>query len=152
MLVRELTEGDKREICGWDYQGEYAIYNLPSYEEMEAKEQGFLNPRQEKNYRGFFEDDTLVGFVNLLEKPTEIFLGVGVCPALCGKGYGQEIVRQAYGLSKELHPTKPLYLEVRFWNTRAIRCYERAGFRIDGEPFERITSIGKGRFYRMVRA
>ena len=68
MLVRELTEGDKREICGWDYQGEYAIYNLPSYEEMEAKEQGFLNPRQEKNYRGFFEDDTLVGFVNLLEE------------------------------------------------------------------------------------
>lgn len=152
MLVRELTEADKWEICGWNYEGEYAIYNLPSYEEMQAREQGFLNPRQEKNYRGFFEGDTLVGFVNLSEKPTEIFLGVGVRPELCGKGYGQEMVRQAYGLSKELHPAKPLYLEVRSWNARAIRCYERAGFRIDGEPFERTTSIGKGQFYRMVRA
>ncbi len=39
-----LTEADKREICSWRYDGEHAIYNLPSYEEMRQWKTGFLNP------------------------------------------------------------------------------------------------------------
>ena len=36
----EITEEEKEEISRWRYDGEYAIYNLPSYEEM--KQQGLL--------------------------------------------------------------------------------------------------------------
>ena len=34
LTYRPLTEADKREICDWKYEGEYELYNLPSYEEM----------------------------------------------------------------------------------------------------------------------
>ena len=43
-----------------------------------------------------------------------------------------------------------MYLEVRTWNTRAVKCYEKAGFRIQGEPIRQATPIGEGVFYHMV--
>ena len=87
----------------------------------------------------------------LLEEETEVFIGIGVNPDLCGKHYGRRMLMRAYEISKERYPNKPLYLEVRTWNTRAVKCYERAGFKIDGEPYELTTGIGTGTFYRMTR-
>ena len=151
MLVRHpLTEEHKRAICAWDYPREYALYNLPPYEEMQEKQQGFCHPERGANFHGFSEGETLVGFVNLREEETEVFVGIGVNPVLCGKGYGQEILRQIRGMSQSFHPGKRMYLQVRTWNRRAIRCYEKAGFRIDGEAFEQVTGSGKGIFYRMI--
>ena len=54
-------------------------------------------------------------------------------------------------ISKKLYPDKPLYLEVRTWNIRAVKCYQKAGFRIDGQAYELTTGIGTGTFYRMIR-
>jgi len=147
-----LTDAEKREICSWKYSGEYEIYNLPSYEIMQAKLIGFLNPAREQNYRAFYDEDCLVGFVNIKEEEAEVFIGIGVKPELCRKGYGQCILHETYRISKELHPDKPLYLEVRTWNERAIRCYQKAGFEIVGEPFEQRTGSGVGTFYRMIKA
>ena len=48
LSYRRLTEKDKRQICAWQYEGEYAIYNLPPYEEMRAKQIGFMNEKAEK--------------------------------------------------------------------------------------------------------
>lgn len=151
VVCRGLSERAKREICGWKYPGEYGIYDLPSYEEMEAKHMGLLSKRAEDRYFGFWEGNTLVGFVNLLEEPAQVFLGIGVRPDLCGKHYGQQMLSMAYDISKELYPQKPLYLEVRTWNTRAVTCYEKAGFHIDGQPYALTTTIGTGTFFRMVR-
>ena len=54
-------------------------------------------------------------------------------------------------ISKKLYPNKPLYLEVRTWNIRVVKCYQKAGFRIDGQAYELTTGIGTGTFYRMIR-
>lgn len=148
---RILSEADKRAICDWHYDGEYAIYNLPPYGEMKRGKVGFFCPGREKNYRGFLEGNLLVGFVNISEKASEVFVGICVKPELCGKHYGRQILEETYRISKSLYPEKPLFLEVRTWNTRAVACYERAGFRIDGEPFTQTTGIGEGTFYRMAR-
>ena len=48
LSYRRLTEKDKRQICAWQYEGEYAIYNLLPYEEMRAKQVGFMNEKAEK--------------------------------------------------------------------------------------------------------
>lgn len=151
LVYRNLSEKAKRQICAWNYEGEYALYNLPTYEEMQAQQLGFLDAETEKNYYGFWDEDVLVGFVNILEEPTEVFIGIGVNPALCGKHYGRQMLLTAYDISKELYPNKPLYLEVRTWNARAVKCYEKAGFHIDGQPYELTTGIGTGTFYRMVK-
>ena len=151
MTTRYLTENDKKEICSWKYEGGYSIYNLPSFEEMKKLQSGFMNPLREKNYRAFLIDDILIGYINLTEKENSVFLGIGVHPDFCGKGYGKKILKEACQLAQELYPDKLQYLEVRTWNKRAINCYKQVGFSIDGNAFERITDIGKGEFYRMVK-
>ena len=151
LRYRYLTEEDKRQICGWRYGGEYAIYDLPSYEEMCSCQMGFMKPAAEKNYLAFLDGSALVGFVNILAEEKEVFIGIGVNPDLCGRRYGRRILLKAYVISKNRYPDKALYLEVRTWNTRAVRCYESAGFQIDGEPFKQTTGIGTGTFSRMTK-
>ena len=146
-----LTDAEKRGICSWTYPGEYVVYNLPSCEVMKEKQIGFFNPEHEQNYRAFCDGDCLVGFVNIKEEELEVFIGIGVKPELCSKGYGQRILHETYQISKELYPDKPLYLEVRTWNERAIRCYQKVGFEIVGEPFKQRTGSGLGTFYRMIK-
>lgn len=151
LTYRTMTDDDKRQICEWKYDGEYKIYNLPSYEEMKAQQIGFMNPKSEQNYIAFADEETLVGFANILEEATEVFIGIGANPELCNHHYGREILALAYHISKSRYPDKPLYLEVRTWNTRAVKCYQRAGFQVDGEPYELTTGIGDGTFYRMTK-
>lgn len=152
LIYRNPTLEDKQKICAWHYEGEYAVYDLPSYDEMIEKKMGFGNPEKEVNFLVFLEGESLVGFVNLLEEEREVFIGIGVAPEFCGKGYGTAILLETCRISRERYPEKPLYLEVRSWNKRAVRCYEKAGFVIDGEPFRQKTHMGMGTFYRMTKA
>ena len=146
-----MTETEKQIVCSWKYPNEYALYNLPTYDEMKAKKLGFMNPASANNYHSFYDKDIFAGFVNILEEATEVFIGIGTNPDYCNRGYGQQMLQIAYEISKSQHPAKPLYLEVREWNKRAIHCYEKAGFVIDGTPYQLETSIGSGTFYRMTR-
>ena len=146
-----MNENEKKIVCSWKYDNEYALYNLPTYDKMKADQRGFMNPKSMKNYYSFYDQDIYVGFVNILEEDKEVFIGIGVNPNCCSKGYGQQMLEIAYAISKQFYPTKPLYLEVRDWNKRAIRCYEKAEFTKDGLPYQLETKIGSGIFYRMVR-
>ena len=146
-----MTEDEKRIVCSWKYSDEYALYNLPAYEEMKTKKLGFMNPDSTNNYYSFYDRDVYVGFVNILEEDKEVFIGIGANPDCYNKGYGQQMLQIAYEISKKRCPEKSLYLEVREWNKRAIRCYEKAGFVIDGAPYQLETNIGLGTFYRMTR-
>lgn len=60
------------------------------------------------------------------------------------------MTKTACEISRSLFPGKPLYLGVRTWNTRAVRCYEKARFHIVGEPIRQTTSAGEGVFYHMI--
>lgn len=146
----ETTEEEKYAIGTWTYPGEYAIYNSEPYEEAKRRGFGFANPAN--HFYSFYDGETLVGFINLClyAGETEVFFGIGVHPAHCGCGYGQQMARAARALAAQRFSGRRLYLEVRTWNMRAVRCYEKAGFRIDGEPIRRTTALGAGEFYRMV--
>ena len=125
-----------------------SIFNTRPYEEDRKKGVGFAHP----GFIGFsfYERDALIGFTCLYEEDREIMIGIGVAPEYCGRGYGREMLETTCGLSETMFPGKPLYLEVRTWNARAVRCYEKAGFVIDGEPFTQRTGLGEGTFYRMM--
>lgn len=146
-----MHETEKEIISSWKYDGEYAIYNMPAYTEQKNKGIALWNPLREKNYYTYYDGNELIGFTNILEEETEVFISIGVNPSLCGKGYGKEILLLASKISSKLYPDKPLYLEVRTWNKRAIHCYENAGFKIDGEVIIQNTNIGNGEFYRMTK-
>ena len=113
---------------------------------------GFASPEKEKNFYVWRENGHLIGYVNLLEKPDGIFIGIGIQPTLCGQHYGRGLLTEAVRLAQELYPGKTLYLEVRTWNQRAVRCYEHVGFVLDGAPYTQTTGAGTGKFYRMVFA
>ena len=144
-----MTEDEKYQIAAWQYTGEYALYNMPPYEEDLKAKSGFASPA----FVGFsfYDGEKLVGFTTLYEEEQEVMVGIGVVPAFCSRGYGQEMIRITCDVSGKLYPNKALYLEVRSWNARAIRCYEKAGFTIDGEAFTQTTGLGEGVFYRMVK-
>lgn len=149
MEVRPLTLQDQHRICSWCYPGRYAVYDLPSREEMARRQMGFADPAQAPNYWGFREGDALVGYVNLRPEEAGVFVGIGVEPARCGQGVGRRMLRQAVQMAKQRWPDKRPYLVVRTWNVRAVRCYRAAGFRAEGEPFRQTTPAGEGEFVRM---
>ena len=142
------TEEEKILITEWKYEGEYSVYNAEPYEEQKKKGFGFANPQN--HFYSFYDEKKLIGFINLYEEKTEVFFGIGVKPEECGKGYGSQMTETACKISRGLFPGKPLYLEVRTWNQRAVRCYEKAGFHIAGEPIRQTTSAGEGVFYHMI--
>lgn len=145
----ETTEDEKEEISRWKYDGQYSVYNLPSYEEMKQKNYGLANPGN--HFFSFYQKQCLVGYVNLRPEEEAVFFGIGVKPECCSQGYGQKITALAGILSETLFPGKSMYLEVRTWNQRAIECYKKAGFVIQGQEFIQITGAGEGRFCRMVK-
>lgn len=151
LTYHQMREEEKEQICNWKYPGEYGIYDLPSYKEMQEKKFAFGNPREAKNFYSYFDGEQLIGFINLVEEANEVFIGIGVEPAKCGNGYGQKMLKSASEISRQLYPGKQLYLEVRTWNKRAVHCYEKAGFVIDGGCREQKTYAGDGTFYRMIQ-
>ena len=51
-------------------------------------------------------------------------------PKFRGKGLGQEIVKELVRISFESYNAKKIELNVYDWNTSAIKCYEKVGFKI----------------------
>lgn len=147
LQYHEIEEFEKYTISDWKYEERYSIYNRLSYEEEKKMGIGFADP--ENHFYSFYDEKTLVGYINLRKRAGNFLLGVGVNPELCGKGYGEKIVRMACEISKKLFGIEELYLEVRTWNERAVRCYEKAGFQIEGEAFCQMTPNGRDSFYRM---
>ena len=90
-----------------------------------------------------------MGYTNTVFKNSEVFIGVGLKPDMCGRGLGTEILSLACEKALEQYPGVKICLQVREWNTRAIKCYEKAGFEIAGEAFAMVTPSGEGLFYKM---
>ncbi|HAX72089.1 MAG TPA: GNAT family N-acetyltransferase [Firmicutes bacterium] len=144
-----LTEAMAKEIATWKYDGDYAIYNLPSWEDMTQQSFSLCDEQKRKRFIGYADEtEQLLGFVNLLDEGPHVFLGIGVKPTLCNKGLGKQILQLATQESCVRYPNKPIVLEVRSWNKRAVMCYESAGFKII-DIKEQVTHIGPGKFYVM---
>lgn len=92
----KFTEELAKEITTWKYEGDYSIYNLPSWDEVIKK----------------------------------------------------QIVSMALDECKRRYPSKPIILEVRSWNKRAIRCYESQGFKVINRK-DQETYLGTGEFFIM---
>ena len=67
---------------------------------------------------------------------------------LFGKGIGETLIEYAIDTFLSKNDTKEIYLDVRKENIRAIRCYEKSGFKAIREG-EKTTSYGIIKFLRM---
>ncbi|MPM66660.1 hypothetical protein SDC9_113570 [bioreactor metagenome] len=149
LTAQKLSEEQAKEISEWKYSGEYSIYNLPSWDEMVEENYSMTDAVRRARYIGYVDKDgQLVGFVNLLDEGDSVFFGIGINPNCCNKGMGKIITKMALEESEKRFPNKPVVLEVRTWNKRAVNCYKSQGFEIV-ETKQQETYIGFGEFYVM---
>ncbi len=127
--IRDYGEPEAREIATWHYEAPYNVYDFESYEEMEKRCSSYVN--YDLNiYHTIYEDSKLICVFNLSEEHKETFFGISMHPSFCGKGYSTQILPLIIDYYKTHISTKPLYLQVRVWNERAIKAYEHVGFKI----------------------
>jgi len=132
-IIKQMSTEIGKEISTWKYEGEYAIYNLESYDVLKERSSGITVEKRWKNYYCFFDEysDELFAYLNIMQKPSgEVFIGIGVKPKYCGKGMGKEFLKYGVNKAKECYPNSKITLEVRSWNIRAIKCYQSVGFKI----------------------
>lgn len=133
METRPITERDAIEICGWKYDGIYAVYNFSSYET--CKERGWDiadEKKRRKTYVSVYDEGELFGFYNIMDREDRVELGVGMKPDRCGHHFGKAFMSLAVKTVNERYPGRKIVLKVRTFNTRAVKCYESCGFHVTG--------------------
>lgn len=129
-FVGSMTNEYAKEIQSWVYDGEYAVYNMPSYDEMIAKNYALVNPQKANNFLCYKINNELVAFVKLnLKENNVVYLGIGLKPNLTGKGLGKKVLMAGIEQTLLRYPNSKLMLEVRSWNKRAVNCYKAVGFK-----------------------
>jgi ribosomal-protein-alanine N-acetyltransferase len=137
--VQPMGEADAREIQGWRYAGPYAIYNMHGGDESVAE---MLDPRspyfalrdEHGALIGHFAYGTTAevegeGEPRLYGADRVLAIGLGLRPDLTGKGHGLEFVQACVAFARDQYAPSAFHLFVLSFNARAMRVYERAGFR-----------------------
>ena len=132
-----MTEADARAILAWRYDGPYAVYNCPP-NEVEDAVRAWLDPAN-GCYAVRETSGDLVGYCCFgpdarvpggdYADDSALDVGLGLRPELTGKGLGLSFVQAVVAFAVEHLHRSYLRLTVAAFNQRAIRVYERAGFR-----------------------
>ena len=131
LQIKGMCLEDAKTIASWQYPAPYDVYNFSDWESMVAAGWAITIPEKRAGeFRTLWENGRLVAWFRLFRKPEDnkVFLGLGLAPVLCGQGKGISYVKMMvdYALAEK---RAALYLEVRDFNQRAIRCYQAVGFR-----------------------
>lgn len=148
-IVSVLSEDMAKEICTWKYEGAYSVYNFSSWEEVVKNGWGLsLKDERERDFIGISKENGLAAYGRIHIQEGVCILGVAMKPELCGQGNGKAIMKLLIDESKLRYPDAKIALEVRIFNQRAIKCYERIGFEI---KYRHIRSMDSGdtEFYYM---
>ncbi len=141
-----LKQRNAEEIANnWHYDGEYSFYDmendLEDYEEIISP-----NQRRDNYFQILDKDGHLVAFFCIdPEDKTRTEVGLGMTPALTGKGLGLELMRVIEEYVKQHTDYKTIILSVASFNNRAIKVYKRAGFEQVGVENEK-SNGGAGVF------
>lgn len=130
---KKPTENDARDIVTWKYEGIYSFYDN---DKTEAKKNWASNIHNEENaFAMYNEENDLIGNCGFdYDEEDDIFtLGVQMRPSLTGKGFGAEVVEAILKFGKETYKFNELDLIVAKFNKRAIKVYEKLGFKIIDE-------------------
>lgn len=128
-MISSMNISAVKNICSWQYPTPYDIYNYMSFEEAVKTNSPLLNAENKDNYLCFWEKDTLTAYISIYKKDKKAFLGIGLAPGLCGKGLGKMYLEKGVSEAKSRYPESEIWVEVRSWNKRAIKCYEKCGFK-----------------------
>ena len=155
------TRVEASAITAWRYEGPYAIYNTTpddpaSLAEMLDRRSPYYTVRDaEGQIIGFFDFGTSAlvwdyGTPGIYIDGRTVPIGLGMRPDQTGKGQGLSFVKAGLEFARQRFRPERFCLYVFTWNTRAIRVYERAGFR-GGRVLVRDNEQGSFEFLEMQR-
>lgn len=148
LTIRRRTKDDINQFITWTYDGIYSFYdNNIQKEKIEGFEQSI---NSERAFSVIDDKENLIGnceFYDISDDGEEILaVGVQMKPSMTGQGYGskffKEIIEQGRGLLNYNH----LELSVVDFNKRAIRTYEKEGFKKKGE----FQNVIRGNTYNFI--
>lgn len=142
-----MTQKQSEEIADWQYEGNYAFYDMAADED---DLQEFLNPLKRKDsYFAVTEGHELIGFYCFKETEAGIIdIGLGMKPGFTGKGYGLRFFKAGLDFAIARYEPEKFTLAVAAFNERAIAVYKKAGFQPD-EVFLQKTNGGHYKFVKM---
>ena len=153
IILREYRKEDYAHMREWvnDYEITQYLSNIFLYPHSEIATESFLNNMIEGRAKGFViahkSNGEYIGQVDLIDidwpnRVGTIGIVIGSKDNL-SKGYGTEAINllQYFAFNK-LNLNK-LELEVRAHNERAISCYKKCGFQIEGRIRENFYDKGK---------
>lgn len=138
--------------AGWHYGEAFDIYDHPSWDTMVAKGWGLTQAAtRRREFRALVDrNDTLVGFLRFMQQKQAVAIGLGLRPDCCGRGLGAAAMAALHAEALRNQGPCLLRLEVRTFDRRAIRCYERAGWQHVAVT-QQVTALGPGEFAVMER-
>jgi ribosomal-protein-alanine N-acetyltransferase len=146
---KPMDESYAQAIADWHYEGVYAFYDVD--QDVEDLEE-LMDPRswEEKYWAVVDEGGELVGFFCYETEGEALVIGLGLRPDRTGKGLGQAFVEAGLAHARERLDPATFRLSVATFNRRAIRVYEKAGFKPE-EVYMHETGAGPYEFVRMTR-
>ena len=143
MRLDELTEPQARAVARWRYPSPYDCYDFPPWEQMADEGWAICDPcTRVAQFRALRLEPTpgdatapapdLAGYVRFRPVEGSIALHLGMRPDLCGRGLGRTFLELVVPEARRRAAGRPVVLDVRRFNTRAIRLYRHVGFALVG--------------------
>jgi [ribosomal protein S18]-alanine N-acetyltransferase len=144
-----MSQRQAHAIAAWRYDPPYDFYDAVADPEDLAE---LLDPVQrEGRYFAVLSDpDGLVGLFVFKREGDAVEVGLGLRPDLTNRGLGRSFLLAGLAFARERYAPARFRLAVAAFNQRAIRVYERAGFR-QRESYMHWTNGGEHAFLRMER-
>jgi RimJ/RimL family protein N-acetyltransferase len=144
VIVEAWSDRHARAVLEWHYEPPYDFYDMASDPHDAAELFELPDP-----YRAVLEAGDLIGFWYFMPRADEVEVGLGLRPDLTGRGRGEAFSRAALEYAREQWSPRRFRLYVAAWNARAIRVYERLGFREVGRQTRSFELVGDHEFVEM---
>jgi [ribosomal protein S18]-alanine N-acetyltransferase len=138
--IRPLRWREARAVSQWHYDGPYAVYDVNMLPAM-ALQALFRLAGVTIYFAALDEAGQLAGFFSFVPRGDAVEVGLAMRPDLTGRGLGLEFLLEGLAFARRRFAPKQFVLDVATFNQRAMRVYERAGFR----PVGTFTSSRDGR-------
>jgi len=128
---RVPTKSDVDDILTWKYDGIYSFYDNDIQKEKMEFIESFVD--SDDNFSIYNDNNKLVGNCSFYYIEEFFCVGLQMRPDLTGKGFGIEFAKSIIDFGREKYKLNYIDLTVAKFNNRAIKVYEKLGFKVIDE-------------------
>ena len=148
MQIQQMSRDHAIESIHWTYLHPYTFYNTPD----DAFDEALCEIMENKGmdyYSVLDETGRLFGLFEYSFDGGVMEIGLGICPAQCGKGNGKAFVLRCIAFGRETYAyAGKIRLMVSDFNARAIHLYRSLGF-VETDRLESMSFGTPGTFIVM---